>query len=77
MSLKGFSVEKANELLLKEEGVQFLENMTKIISAVVEYCKDAEILPVVLNLTMNIILPASEMSPPVHAGTHFIKSIIA
>jgi hypothetical protein len=66
---KGFSVEKANELLLKEDGVQFLENMTKIISSVVEYCKDPEILPVVLNLTMNIILPASESSPPVHAGS--------
>ncbi|CAG5105640.1 Oidioi.mRNA.OKI2018_I69.chr1.g2314.t1.cds [Oikopleura dioica] len=75
---EGFSVEKANELLLKEEGVQFLENMTKIISAVVEYCKDAEILPVVLNLTMNIILPASEMSPPVHAaGLTLLKRIIS
>ncbi|CBY21399.1 unnamed protein product [Oikopleura dioica] len=75
---EGFSVEKANQLLLKEDGVQFLENMTKIISSVVEYCKDAEILPVVLNLTMNIILPASETSPPVHAaGLSLLKRIIS
>lgn len=73
-----FTVEKANDLLLTENGVQFLENMSKIISAVVEYSKDPEILPIVLDLTMNILLPASEMSPPVHSAClSLLKKIIS
>ena len=42
---RGFSIEKAKQLLETEKGTLFLELMTKIISAIVEYCKDSTVLP--------------------------------
>ena len=46
---RGLTVEKAKQLLESESGTQFLETMTKIITSIVEYCKDAAVLPVSCN----------------------------